>query len=419
MKPVTFLIAGAGGRGFGYANMALKAPKLAKVVAVAEPREFHREKMTREHNLPPERVFRDWKEAAVQPRMADAVAICTLDASHEAAAVAFAKKGYHILLEKPLAPTAKGCLHIAREVRKNGNIFAVCHVLRYTPYTLTVKKLVDSGLIGEVVSVQHLEPVGYWHQVHSFVRGNTRNEKQSSFMLLAKSCHDIDWLSYIIGKRCVRVSSFGTLFFFNAAHKPEGAADRCMECPLSKKCAYSAKEFYFRLLREKRLGWPLNMVDPTTTRSGLDKALREGPYGRCVFACDNDVVDNQIVNIEYEGGVTASFTMSAFNPGSGRQTRIFGTKGYLETADSTVIRHFDYLSRKWKEIDTSRIHTMSGGHGGGDGGLFEAFCQAIRDNDPSKVTTGIDESLESHLIIFAAEKSRRTGKTVEMAHFKP
>ena len=419
MKPVTFLIVGAGGRGFSYANLSKASGGRAKVVAVAEPRDFHREKMAREHAIPPERAFSDWRAAAAQPRLADAVAICTQDAMHEACVMGFAKLGYSILLEKPMAPTAAACRRICAEVRKHGNIFAVCHVLRYTAYTQAVKKLIASGALGDVVSVEHTEPLGFWHQAHSFVRGNSRNEKLSSFMLLAKSCHDIDWLNYVVARPCERVSSFGGLYYFNREHQPAGAADRCMDCALSPKCPYSAKTFYFGRLREKRLGWPLDMVDPHLSAKTLEKALREGPWGRCVFACDNDVVDHQVVNLEYEGGVTASFTMTAFSPGSPRKTRIYGTTGYLETEDSSLIRLYDYRTRKWREIDTAAgDHTAAGGHGGGDGGLFRAFVEAVRKGDQGLVSTGPDATLASHLVVFAAEKARRTGKVVEMARFR-
>lgn len=416
--PATFLIVGAGSRGTSYADIMLQHPNLGKVVAVAEPSDLHREAMVQKHDIAPDKVFKDWHDAAKHGKMADAVAICTQDAMHEECVMAFAKQGYNILLEKPMAPTAAACKRIVSEVRKYGKQFAVCHVLRYTTYTQTVKALVESGRIGDIVSVEHLEPVGFWHQAHSFVRGNWRNEKESSFMLLAKSCHDIDWLSYIVGRPCKRVSSFGSLYYFKPENQPKGAADRCMDCPLSKKCPYSAKEFYFNMFREKRFCWPLTVVDPTVKKANLEKALREGPYGRCVFKCDNDVVDHQVVNLEYEGGVTASFTMTAFNEGGGRKTRIFGTKGTIESDDSSVIKVFDFLTRETETIDTNASSaTVEGAHGGGDGGLVVAFCRALTENKPELVISGTDATIESHLVTFAAEKSRRTGKVVEMSKF--
>src|SRR5690349_12518075 len=211
MKPVKLLIVGAGSRGTGYAAYALEYPEEARVVAVAEPREFFRKRMAQKHQIEPANVVEDWRELAQRPKFADAVVIATPDALHMEPAVAFARKGYDILLEKPLAPDPQSCQRIIEAVQEQDVILAVGHVLRYTSYTQQVKKLLDSGLIGDIVSIQHLEPVGYWHQAHSFVRGNWRNEALSSFMLLAKSCHDIDWLRYLVGRPCVQVSSFGSL----------------------------------------------------------------------------------------------------------------------------------------------------------------------------------------------------------------
>ncbi len=412
------IIVGAGGRGWGYANYATKCPDKARVVGVAEPRTFHRKRMVRAHDIPRERTFRTWQALAKQPKLADAVLICTQDAMHEKPMEAFAKLGYAILLEKPMAPTVRACRNIVKIAKEYDVPFAVCHVMRYTRYTQALKKMLTDGLIGEIVNIEHFEPVGFWHQAHSFVRGNWRNEKETSFMLLAKSCHDIDWLSYIMEKPCVRTSSFGSLRHFRKSEQPAGAADRCMECKFADSCAYSAKRFYFGRLERGELGWPLDVADPEMTAETLEKALREGPYGRCVYACDNDVVDNQVVGLQYADGTTASFTMSAFNPGGGRKTRIGGTLGYIETNDSSLIRHFDFVTGEWHEIDTAASDaSILGGHGGGDGGIMDAFIHAVATGDRSRILSGPDATLESHMTVFAAEESRRKGRVVEMEKF--
>ncbi|NLF85527.1 MAG: Gfo/Idh/MocA family oxidoreductase [Lentisphaerae bacterium] len=417
-NPVSVIIVGAGGRGWGYATYAEHCPEQMKVVGVAEPRAFHRARVVKTHQIAREMTFRNWQALARRPKLADAVLICTQDAMHEKPMVAFARLGYHILLEKPMAPTAKACRRIVAAARETGVVFAVCHVMRYTKYTQILKRMLDDGAVGGIVNVQHYEPVGYWHQAHSFVRGNWRNEKESSNMLLAKSCHDIDWLRYILGRPCVRVSSFGSLRHFRRSEQPAGAADRCLDCPYCDTCVYSAKRFYFDRLETKQLGWPLDVADPEMTAPTLARALREGPYGRCVYACDNDVVDHQVVNLEYAGGATASFTMTAFNPGGGRKTRIGGTKGYIETNDSSLIRHYDFATREWKEIDTNAADAgILGGHGGGDGGVLAAFLRAVATGDRSAIISGPDETLETHLTVFAAEKARRKGRVVELAAF--
>ena len=257
-------------------------------------------------------MYADWREVVARPRFADAVIIATQDPLHAEPAIAFADLGYHILLEKPMAPNAADCRRIAAAAQANGVMFAVCHVLRYTTYTKKVKEIVTSGRLGEIVSLQHLEPVGFWHQAHSFVRGNWRSEHESSFMLLAKSCHDLDWIRHIMGKRCTQVSSFGSLLHFRAENRPVGAADRCLECAVETTCPYSAPRIYLGRVRHGETGWPVNVLTPDLTEAGVTEALRSGPYGRCVYACDNDVVDHQVVNMQFEDGATASFTMTAF-----------------------------------------------------------------------------------------------------------
>lgn len=415
-KPVRLLIIGAGDRGTGYAKYAELCPDKAAVAGVAEPRDFQRSQLAAAHGIPLAHVFTDWKQAAALPKFADAAIICTQDAMHLEPAIAFAEKGYHILLEKPMAPHAADCVRITDAVRRHGIIFGVCHVLRYTTYTRELKRLLDAGAVGEIVSVDHVEPVGYWHQAHSFVRGNWRNEKESSFMLLAKSCHDLDWLRHIVGRPCERVSSFGRLTHFTPANRPAGAADRCLDCAVEGNCPYSAKRLYFKFLNEKKHGWPLSVVTHDFTPEALEKALSEGPYGRCVYACDNDVVDHQVVNLEFQGGATATFTMTAFSHmGCGRSTRIFGTRGEI-TGDSAVITVHDFLTNTKREIDTRKLDaSVLGGHGGGDGNIMESFVSAIASNDPSKILSGPAETLESHLMVFAAEKARREGRIVEIA----
>ncbi len=418
MKQVKLMIVGCGARGGGYGKFALEFPERAKVVAIVEPNPERRKDVGDAHNVPAELRFTSWEEAARLPRLADAVLICTQDSMHEGPAVAFAQLGYDILLEKPMAPTAEACRRIVAAVKKAGVLFAVCHVLRYTAYTRKLKEILASGAIGEIVSIQHLEPVGYWHQAHSFVRGNWRNEKESSFMLLAKCCHDLDWLRYVMGRPCRQVQSFGTLRHFRHECAPAGAAARCLDCSaeVEGNCPYSAIKIYLRDRLDKgHVLWPVNVLAHKVTRETILAALRDGPYGRCVYACDNDVVDNQVVNLLFDNGNTVSMTMTAFNGHGGRRTRIFGTRGSIDT-DSNTITLFDFLTDKETVIDTA-VQNDGGilsGHGGGDCGLMDAFVTAVAERDPSKILSGTDETLESHLMVFAAEQSRKTGKVVEL-----
>jgi predicted dehydrogenase len=397
-----------------YASYAKTHPKRAKIIGVAEPREFYRERMVKEYDIPEENVFTDWKDMAKKKKFADAVIIATQDHLHRDPAIAFAKKKYHMLLEKPMAPDEKSCRSITKAVQSNKIIFALGHVLRYTRYTQRLKTLLDSGLIGEVISIQRLEPVGYWHQAHSFVRGNWRNERESSFMLLAKACHDLDWIRYILGRRCTSVSSFGSLTHFVSENKPETAGSNCMECDFEPKCPYSAKRFYIRLFERGKTGWPLSIITSEMTKGGIIRELRNGPYGRCVYECDNDVVDHQVVNMEFEGGQTASFTMTAFTKARQRETRIFGTRGEIY-GNGTKIQIHQFLSGKTKIHDTSEEFPSSlADHGGGDFGLIDSFVSAVAHEDQSLILSGPEESLETHLMTFAAERSRKEGKVVKL-----
>ena len=412
MSTRTVLMIGAGSRGTIYADLLRQCGDRVRVVGVAEPRDPWRERMAAEYDLSAENVFRDWAEPLGRDRLADAVIISTPDRLHTEPAIAYAKAGYDILLEKPLAPTADECRQIVRAVKESGVLFAVCHVLRYAPYTRKLKSLLRSGCIGRPVSAQHLEPVGYWHQAHSFVRGNWRNERLSSFMLLAKSCHDLDWLSHIMGSLPKRVSSFGSLTHFRPENVPVGAAARCVDCHVEPTCAYSAKKIYRGLFDEGCREWPLDILTTDVTTAGIDRALRDGPYGRCVYQCDNDVVDHQVVNLEFEGGQTAAFTMTAFTkPAQHRRTRIFGTEGEL-FCDCERIEVFDFLTEGSTTYEI--VDDDVEGHAGGDGAMVESFVNALTHDDPSQLLSGADETLSTHLAVFAAERARREGTVVEV-----
>ncbi|MFB6614591.1 Gfo/Idh/MocA family protein [Streptomyces sp. NPDC085524] len=410
---VTLAVVGAGDRGTGYARWALAHPERARVVAVAEPRRIRRDRFAADHGLDAGAAVEDWRELAARGRVADAVLICTLDRDHLEPALAFAALGCHILLEKPMALTEEECRRIVAAVERAGVTLAVGHVLRYTPYTQALKAVVDSGRLGEVVSVQHLEPVGFWHQAHSFVRGNWRREDEATTMLMAKSCHDLDWLQYVLGQPPVRVSSFGRLSHFRPENRPDGAADRCLDCAVETTCAYSAKREYGERLARGERGWPLRVVVDEFDPQALETALREGPYGRCVYACDNDVVDHQVVAMEFASGATATFTMTAFTESADRLTRVFGTRGELR-GDGKRLTLYDFLTRTEETIGLAGQGAMdaAGGHGGGDAGLMDAFVAAVATGDPSRVKSGPRESLTSHLTVLAAERARLAG-TVE------
>ncbi len=314
-----------------------------------------------------------------------------------------------------MAPTADECRRIVESALKNKVIFAVCHVLRYTDYTQKLKSLLSEGAIGRVINIQHLEPVGYWHQAHSFVRGNWRKQADSTFMLLAKSCHDLDWIRYIMGAECTRISSFGSLVHFREQQRPEGAAERCLDCTIESTCPYSAKKIYHGRVLNGETGWPVDVITDDVTEEGVLQALQQGPYGRCVYACDNDVVDHQVVNLEFADSCTASFTMTAFTEATHRRTRLFGTHGEIE-ANGAEIDIFDFHRDEHSVIDVSASDaTILGGHGGGDARLIESFVRAVGERNSDLVLSGPKETLETHMMVFAAEQSRIENRVVSIA----
>ena len=408
-QPVTFIIIGAGSRGSAYAEFAVANPDVAKLVGVAEPQEIPRRRLELQHQLAAENSFEDWREAAAKEKFADAVVISTLDAMHTEPAIAFANKGYHILLEKPMAPTLQECELIVEAVNANSLILAVGHVLLYSPYTKKLKEILESGTIGNVVSIQHLEPVGFWHQAHSFVRGNWNNESKSSPMLLAKSCHDFDWIRHLVDQPCVAVSSFGKLNHFRKEEKPVEAGDakRCIECAHEGNCCYSARRIYLESAAAGNAAWPVDVITFDTTLEGVTDAIENGPYGRCVYECDNDVVDSQVVNMEFANGVTVSFTMTAFTTAGPRRTSIFGTRGEILGDGSTIVHH-DFLTGETNTLLPEDSGSFElGPQSSGDNGLMRAFFAAVANGDKSLLLSGPAETLESHRMVFAAEQARQ------------
>ncbi|UJF20160.1 Gfo/Idh/MocA family oxidoreductase [Vibrio sp. SS-MA-C1-2] len=412
-QPITVVVIGGGARGELYAKYALEHPDKMKVIAVAEPREAYRQSMAEQHNISSDKSFTTWEEVIAAGKMADAVMICTQDRLHTEPAIAFAKQKYNILLEKPMSPSADECREIVKAAEENEVIFSVCHVLRYTQYTTKLKSILNDGLIGDVVSMQHLEPVGWWHQAHSFVRGNWRNEEESAFMLLAKACHDLDWIRFIMDEPVESVHSFGGLYHFKEENKPQGAGKNCFDCDVESTCPYSAKKIYIE--NEYGGDYFKKIITPEEGIDAVQTALENGPYGRCVYQCDNDVVDHQVVNLQFNKGKSASFTMTAFTEYAERKTRIFGTHGQLE-GDGKTIKVLDFTTGKESIYDVTAVesNTSMSGHGGGDYYMMQHFIDALIHNDPTLVLSGPKESLETHLTVFAAEESRHSKKVIDV-----
>lgn len=411
-ETTTIAVVGGGYRGSTLARHAVDSGR-GRVTAVAEPEEGRRRALMDYHGLKPGQAFESWEQLASREPLADTAIVATQDTDHTEPAMALAQNGYHILLEKPMAGSESDAVRIVKTARESGVLLAVCLVLRYSPYARRLRRVIDSGVLGDIVSVDHLEPVGWWHQAHSYVRGPWRKEAISSPMLLAKSVHDIDWILDIVGERAERVASFGSLYHFRPEQAPEGAADNCLDCPVEPTCPYSAPRLYLSCLGDPAAeDWPLSTVTDARTPEDVLKALRTSPYGRCVYSSDNDVVDHQVVALEFAKGVTASFTMAAFTPMRFRQTRIFGTHGYAE-GDGHQIRVHDFRTREHRVVEGFDERELVGAHGGGDRGLVVAFLEAVAHEDSSALAPP-EESLESHRVAWAAEEARRRGHVVDL-----
>lgn len=365
----------------------------------------------------------------LKEKRSDALVIATQDRDHVKMCVKALELGYDILLEKPISPIEEELYELLEAYKKHKEKVIVCHVLRYAPAFLKLKELLDSGEIGKVVCIDWIEQVTYWHQAHSFVRGNWRNDQETSPMIMQKCCHDLDLLQYYANSACKTVYSVGDVSFFNRENQPQGASDRCETCQYIHDCVYSAERLYVKK-REKdfdwafdkpdvddearKQGWPFNVVDlsrPITEQS-IRKAYQSSNYGRCVFACDNNVVDNQTVVMQFENGIKANLTMTAFTALPGRKITFHGTLGELEMDeenDYIRISRYGHGTRFLSIKEICRLAVNDNfGHGGGDLMLVKDFYDALLGN--GELGTTLERSIESHLMALAAEKSRKTGE---------
>ena len=420
MEKKKIILIGAGMRGKTYTDMAFAMKEQFEVVAVAEPIENRRRYIQEKHGISDEMCFTSWEPLMAMPKFADAVIVATMDRLHFAPTMAAVEKGYDVLLEKPIAPTPEECVKIADFANEKGVNVLVCHVLRYTPFFRMLKNCIDEGMIGEVVSIQHAEHVGNVHQSHSFVRGNWRNSEESSCMILQKSCHDLDILQWLIGKDCQRIQSFGSLTHFVRENAPEDSPERCIDgCPHADTCYYNAIKLY---LDDKENRWfrttSTHKVNPTD--ADVEEMLRTTDYGKCVYKCNNNVVDHQVVNMEFEDGITVSFTMEAFNKGS-RNTVIMGTKGEIRAnMEDDFITLYDFGTCQFREIKISDAildQSINGGHGGGDNGILGAFYNLLCGRETGKSVCNVSVACKNHMLAFAAEESRNQGTVIDLKEF--
>lgn len=448
--PVNLAIVGAGERGrHTYGGWCLRHPDRARVVAVAEPDGARRTSLAADHGLSPANAHADWRSLLAADRIADAVLVATPDREHVAPTVAALELGYDVILEKPIAPTADGVRAVAAAAARSSGSVTVAHVLRYTPFFTAVKRALDEGAIGELVTIAHAEQIGYWHFAHSFVRGNWGSEAASSPMILAKACHDLDLLRWLAGDRCTAVASFGGLHHFRPAQAPPDALDRCWDgerrCPAAPGCPFDAVRFYADRL-DGVVDWPISVIGADETRESRMEAIANGPYGCCVYRAGNDVADHQVVSLEFANGVRASLIVNGLTAENTRTITLSGTRGELrgrlDTGEIEIRRFLPGPSgvhasrtRPWDRDASDRarlpddetivIHAteapLHDGHGGGDDAMMTdviARLRARRDGAPGasdEARTSLAASVDSHLMAFAAEESRRERRLVELA----
>ena len=401
MNPIRVALLGAGNRGkYVYADWAKQHPNQMKIVAVAEPNDARRQVIIDEHGISQSQAETDWKVLLRKPLDVDAVIIATQDKQHKEAILAAIEGNYHILCEKPIVTTEEDLQEIYEKTQGYKKVFVVSHVFRYSPFFTRVRKLVKNNEIGRLIGIELNENVGHVHLSHSFVRGHWSKLETSAPMILAKSCHDMDMLLYLAGSDCQSLSSYGDLHHFTKENAPKGAPKRCTDgCPHYEECPYATQKIYLG----SNIGWPANVITDDLSVEGRLEALKKGPWGRCVYHCDNDVVDHQIVSAKFANGVIATFTMSGFTMETHRSLRLMGTEGELTgDMEQGIITIQSFGSRDTKTI---QIETKPEGHSGSDELFVADFANLVQHNIIDG-ETNIRTSLQSHFMAFAAEASR-------------
>jgi predicted dehydrogenase len=419
MKPVEAVIIGAGHRGRDVAGyFASLNPDKLKFIAVAEPDEYRRNIFGDKHNIPPKKRFKSYEDLLAESRMAPLCFNFTMDKVHFPSSLAVMEKGYHLFLEKPMAVTPEDCMSIQNEAVKRNLMVHICHPLRYTPVYKQIKELLDKDSIGKIISFSMTENVAYWHYAHSFVRGNWGVQDKCGPFILTKCCHDMDIAVWITDEKVRNVSSVGSLSYFREENAPKGAPLKCTDgCPAQTTCPFNAITTYVDGPNE----WPFSVVTPDPTPEGRLKALKEGPYGRCVFRTDNDIADHQIVCVEFANGVSLDFTVRANTYHPYRSIRIIGTKGELNSHIEKPEISIDRFQQGIYKAHVRENHypdIATGSHGGGDFGAINNFLRCYSENDFDSIYKSLDIAVEGHLLAFAAEEARVTSSVVNMENFK-
>lgn len=411
MKRIVLI--GAGQRGNIYAEEVIKSD-IACITGVVEPNEFRRVIAQKRYNLDIEQIYQSSKDFFKKGKIADAIILANMDRDHYADATQSIELGYDILLEKPISPSLEEVIDLQEKADLYGCKVVVCHVLRYTEFFNEIKEIVDSGELGKVITIDHNENIGNYHMAHSFVRGNWRSSKKSSPLVLQKSCHDMDILTWLVNSEAKTVISFGDTYYFKEENAPEESSNRCFDCNVKKSCRFDAEKVYLPIRGE----WPASVICHDQSKESLVKELRTSPYGRCVYRCDNDVCDSQVVLIEFKNGITVNFNLSAFTNKMFRQIKIMCEHGEILGEDySNKIEVTKFTSNDKEKYSKSVIYPKVGNgfHGGGDTGLVIDFLNQISNTyNCDQSVSSIKKSVESHIMSHAAEISRISRTLVDV-----
>ncbi len=404
-------IVGFGSRGQMFAKI-LQNVKDVKLVAVADIQTINLEK-AENFNVPKENRFNSADEFFKQGKICDAIFICSQDSQHRDMAIKAMEIGYDICLEKPVATNIEDCILIRERAKKLNRKVMLTHVLRYAPFYKYLKQIILEGQIGDVVNITATENIAYWHFSLSYVRGPWRNMENSSPTIIAKCCHDLDIIKWLMDKKCKSVSSYGNLYYFRPERAPKGSAEHCVDCAkeVRENCVYNAYKVYPQRMQKSVVGGMarLNGRDIFEVLDGKQDVI-----SRCVFHSENDAIDNQVVNMSFDDGSTASLLMTAFSEDCHRTIAVHGTLGeaYGDLDDAKL--YVNIFGKERKEIDVNKVMNdqnvdLKGGHGGGDTYLTLDFIDYVTENNPSITRTTLDDSIASHVIGFKAEQSRLNG----------
>lgn len=411
---LTIAIIGLGSRGLHYARLSAQRGGV-HFNALCDINPQKTENAAALPDAADARIFANEDSFFAAGKLADVLYICTQDRDHFRQAMNGLELGYHILMEKPVSPNPQECVEIAEKARKKGRCVFVCHVLRYSAFYRKIKDVLTQNLLGDIMLVEHNEHIGYWHFAHSYVRGNWRREEETTPMLMAKCCHDMDLLHWWLGS-CEIVSSHGGLSWFRPENAPQGAARFCKDCSHSDSCLYYAPAQYLSCNgKEPRFPWGSYALTASSDPDEIKNAALCGPYGRCVFHSDNDVCDHQTAHLLFKQDgkeIPVLFSVSAFSNECYRNTHIFGTKGELwgDDAGETLTLHLFGQEPETLTLALSDNGSYGGGHVGGDSGLIGDVLDYLGGKDiPMNRLTPISETVESHLIVKACETSRENG----------